>query len=144
MIPSQRRGVEAEGLPAYERFRIQVMAASLLVPMVLAMSACMAPGGGVSGRVLTESGQPLPATVEVDFGQGAVIDLRTEEAGQFWTVWSHGSWAGPRVRASAPDRQPAETRIGWDSWKCEFRLARSQASPGASTVTCEEADGTTR
>ena len=112
----------------------------VLVGVALFASTCMPPGGGVSGNVLTDSGSPVSgARVEVDFGGGAAADTRTEETGHFWTVWSHGSWSGIVVRASAAGHQTAEATAEWDSSVCEFRLASANAVPRTSRATCHEA-----
>lgn len=105
-------------------------------------AACMAPGGGVQGHVLADTGDAISgAQVEVDFGDGASFDMKSGGTGEFMTVWSHGSWTGPLVRASAPGRQTAEAAIGWDGWTCQFSLAPVDAQPGSSKAQCSKNKG---
>lgn len=99
--------------------------------------SCMAPGGILSGRVATDTGDPIPnARVDVDFRDGTSFDVTPQESGEYFTMWSHGSWRNAIVRASAPGMQAAEAAIGWDSWACDFILAREDASPSSSKATC--------
>jgi hypothetical protein len=105
-------------------------------------ASCMAPGGVLSGRVVTESGDPIRnARVNVDFRDGMSFDITPQDSGEYFTLWSHGSWEGAIVRGSAAGWQPAEAEIGWDSWACDFHLAPEYASPGSSKATCRKVEG---
>jgi hypothetical protein len=100
----------------------------------------MAPGGSISGTVSTDAGQPIEAArVVVDFQDGTSFDLNVEE-GRYASAWSHGSWRGSVVKASAPGRQGAQASIGWDQWVCHFQLAPEDAPPASSRAHCVKGD----
>ena len=111
----------------------------LLVAGAACAVGCMPPGS-LSVKIATETGQPLGAAhVVLDFGDGATFE-QTVQDGQYWTAWSHGSWRGAVVKASAPGRQEAQATIGWDSWNCDFQLAPEGAPPGSSRAQCTKGD----
>src|SRR5689334_1910706 len=98
--------------------------------------ACM-PGGGVSGQVMTDTGVPAShARVDIDFRDGTSFNTLPDESGRYMTAWSHGSWKGVLIRASAPGRQSVQAVLGWDGWTCDFSLAPEGAPPATSKVTC--------
>jgi hypothetical protein len=118
---------------------VRVAATTLVATMT---ASCMAPGGILRGKVVTESGIPITnARVDVDFRDGTSFDITPQESGEYFTYWSHGSWRGATVRASAPGRQAAEAGIGWDSWVCDFSLAPEDVSPGLSKASCTKVKG---
>jgi hypothetical protein len=113
---------------------------SVSIIMAVLVTSCMPPGGGVSGYVLTDAGAPISgARIQVDLGGGGGPDMVTD-SGHFMTVWSHGSWNGVVVRASAAGRQTAEATAKWESSTCVFHLASANAAPGTSKATCQEAN----
>lgn len=104
------------------------------------LSGCMPPGGSVSGTVQDEAGELIPtAAILVDFGDGTAFDSTAQE-GRYWAAWSHGSWRGATVRASAAGYQPAEVSIGWGRGQCNFRLARENAHPNSSKGLCDKSE----
>lgn len=112
---------------------------ALMVVLVASGAACAAPGGAVSGTVLTESGLPVPgARLDFDFGDGGAFNTSPSEDGHFISAWSHGSWHSIAIAASAPGRQSARATIGWGGWTCTFRLAAADAAPETSRATCRK------
>lgn len=102
-----------------------------------AIQACYSPGGAVHGHISAESGRPIAgAIVIVAFRDGTAVEVTPDPSGQFLAAWSHGSWKGAIVRASAPGKQATESPIGWDSWACDFTLADEKAPPQSSKAVC--------